>query len=99
MLRLLAKFARGVGFISRLEWKMGPTLKNTTRGVHFSPVRQGDVVLLPRRVEQYSSHTVLIKKGLGSPTRVVEQETSPFEQVQLCILRTLYCPYRMYPVV
>src|SRR5579884_3081508 len=69
-----------VGFVSRLEWKMEPQLRIKRQGVHFPvSIEKERAGTPPRLVEQFASRLALIEQGLGSPTRSIEQETSPFQ--------------------
>jgi hypothetical protein len=71
---------------------MGPKLRRLNQGVHLpSGIEKERAGSLSRFIERFTFHVTLVKKGLGSPTRDVEQETSPFE-----LNRTFYaehCPY------
>src|SRR5947209_6256994 len=72
-----------VGFISRLKWKMGPKLRILNQGVRLpSGIEKERAGSLSRLVERFTFHVTFVKKGLGSPTRYVEQETSPFELIR-----------------
>lgn len=68
---------------------MGPPLRIKQQGEHlllrFENERADS---LSQLFERFTFHVALVKKGLGSITRCVEQETSPFEinrDVQSCI--------------
>src|SRR5947209_15259459 len=81
-------YERLVGFNSPLHWNMGPPLRRSYQG--SSPPgerKKGRVGFLSRIVERFAFHVAIVKKGLGSTTRCVEQETSPFELMKHFILR------------